>query len=455
MGNTSSNFPRPHQSSFTPTSSTTTKLSGSEQRSDGICYSQTPALSGTFMSTGSRMPDLLDKTAGHTVERGRDQARASVETLVGDTTKGGAQTRTTTATMPTSAPNAEATTTSSQNVGRNRFERWRSRPKYARQLVWSSESSARETTVLATEIESPVPTPPPNELSNAVALRTIKENSHLFLVSTPINVDRFEQLLTTHPNRPYVQSVCRALREGFWPWAETDVPGLLTTWDNSSRPLKEEAHRVFAQEQRDVEVTLDQFSPVFRPDLLPGMFSMPTSVVPKPHSEKLRLVVDQSAKPWSQNSLIPKDVGSVRLDNVQDLGHILRRIRGKYPGRSLVLWKSDVSRAYRLMPMHPLWQIRQVVTIDSTQRHVDRRNNFGNRAGGRIYGAFAGLMLWIAIFVKQIGDLLGYVDDDYSWDFEDSLVWYPPYKQFYPEKQTRLLELWDELGIPHKKKKQE
>jgi hypothetical protein len=105
--------------------------------------------------------------------------------------------------------------------------------------------------------------------------------------------------------------------------------------------------------------------------------------------------------------------------------------------------------------MHPLWQIRQVVTVDSTERHVDRRNNFGNRAGGRVYGAFAGLMLWIAIVVKLIEDLLGYVDDDFSWDFEDNLVWYAPYERFYPGKQTRLLEFWDELGVPHEKKKQE
>jgi hypothetical protein len=87
------------------------------------------------------------------------------------------------------------------------------------------------------------------------------------------------------------------------------------------------------------------------------MYSMPTGVVPKPHSDKLHMVVDQSARPWSQNSLIPKDAGTVHLDNVQDLGRILRRVRARYPGESLVLWKSDVTRAYRLIPMHPLWQI--------------------------------------------------------------------------------------------------
>jgi hypothetical protein len=129
--------------------------------------------------------------------------------------------------------------------------------------MWGGESPTRLTTALATETELPVPTPPPNELSNIVALRTIEENPHLFSVSTPIDVDRFEELLAAHPNPLYMQSMCQALHEGFWPWAETDIPGLPTTWDNLDHPLKEEAHRVFVREQRDVEVALGQFSLAF------------------------------------------------------------------------------------------------------------------------------------------------------------------------------------------------
>lgn len=34
------------------------------------------------------------------------------------------------------------------------------------------------------------------------------------------------------------------------------------------------------------------------------------------------------------------------------------------------------------------------------------------------------------------------------------LQWYAPYGEFYPQKQARLLCLWDYLGIPHAKKKQ-
>jgi hypothetical protein len=333
-------------------------------------------------------------------------------------------------------------------------DQWSTRPQYVHDVVPAEEEPPPTTVALATQTEPPVPIPPPYELSNSVALKTIRDNRHLFEIVTPINVDRFEAYLQDHPNPAFTQSVCRALREGFWPWAQTDDPDLPVTWDNSYyRLLKHPTHVEFVREQRDIEVELGQFSPSFGPELLPGMYSMPIGVVPKPHSDKLRMVVDQSAEPHSQNSMIPKVDASARMDNLRHLGHILRKVRTQYPDKRLVLWKSDVSRAFRLMPMHPLWQIRQIVTIDG-QRHVDRCNNFGNRAGGRVWGSFVGLVIWIAIFVKKIEDILGYGDDHFSWEFEGNMLWYEPYKTYFPAKQTRLLQLWDELGIPHEQKKQ-
>ena len=34
------------------------------------------------------------------------------------------------------------------------------------------------------------------------------------------------------------------------------------------------------------------------------------------------------------------------------------------------------------------------------------------------------------------------------------MAWYAPYEQEFPRQQAQLLELWDEIGIPHKKAKQ-
>ncbi|KAE9389328.1 hypothetical protein BT96DRAFT_774091, partial [Gymnopus androsaceus JB14] len=65
-----------------------------------------------------------------------------------------------------------------------------------------------------------------------------------------------------------------------------------------------------------------------------------------------------------------------------------------------------------------------------------------------------GLVLWILIYVKLLADLLAYINDNFSWEFGDNITFYAPYNDYYPTKQTRLLECWDELGIPHDKPKQ-
>ena len=65
-----------------------------------------------------------------------------------------------------------------------------------------------------------------------------------------------------------------------------------------------------------------------------------------------------------------------------------------------------------------------------------------------------GLVLWIAISIKGIQDLFTYMDDSFSWEFADNTLWYEPYQKFLPAKQVCLLQLWDELQIPHEAPKQ-
>ena len=55
----------------------------------------------------------------------------------------------------------------------------------------------------------------------------------------------------------------------------------------------------------------------------------------------------------------------------------------------------------------------------------------------------------------MLPDLLGYIDDNFSFEEEGKVIWYAPYKCYYPSKQARLLCLWDEIRLPHDKAKQE
>src|SRR6202522_4516011 len=226
-------------------------------------------------------------------------------------------------------------------------------------------------------------------------------------------------------------------------------------WDFSERPPKTEQEADFLRDQRDVEIRAGQYSESFRTHLLPGMYSTPVHAIPKPRSVKLRLVNDHSAGPFSLSSMIAReDIVGAKMNSISDLIGALLRYCKLHPDRKLVLFKSDVSAAYRRLPLHPLWQIKQIVTIDDC-RHVDRCTSFGGRGSCRDYTAFMGLVLWIAIFIKLLVDLFGYIDDNFGFDEEGNVIWYGPYQCYYPAKQTKLLLLWDEIGLPHEKSKQE
>ncbi|KIK36363.1 hypothetical protein CY34DRAFT_94562, partial [Suillus luteus UH-Slu-Lm8-n1] len=321
-------------------------------------------------------------------------------------------------------------------------------------MVWGDRGQSVSGTALWTETAEPLPRPPASEYANVAAVDTINKRPDLFHVSTPINVDRFETILTLahHPNPSFVRSVCQGLREGFWPWANTQTNLYPTTWDIPSPTPSSVAERDFLRDQIKKEESVGRYSHNFGPNLLPGMYSMPIHAVPK-EGGKFRLVTNHSAGEYSLNSMITKeDIAGVTLDNVQDLGDAIREYRHTHPNDSLLIWKADVSEAYRHMPMHPLWQIKQVVSFEG-ERRIDRANVFGGRASQRIFHAFMSLVIWIAVFVRLIQAFI-YVDDSFSFAKVEDMAYYVKYRKMLPSAMVSLLLLWDELGIPHEERKQ-
>jgi hypothetical protein len=138
-------------------------------------------------------------------------------------------------------------------------------PKYMRCSVRTcmEDFSRISPTAVCTMTDDPLPRPPPEEYTNRAAVSTIENSPYLFQIVTPINVDRFEKLLKTHPDKLLVQSVCVSLREGFWPWATTQKEEYPTTWDFSERPPKTECEAGFLREQRDIELAERRYSEGF------------------------------------------------------------------------------------------------------------------------------------------------------------------------------------------------
>ena len=121
-------------------------------------------------------------------------------------------------------------------------------PKYLRYNIWQEDSFSLSTADW-TEFTLPLPSPPKNEIENLVVAKTISENPSLFKIVMPINVDRFEFLLNDHPNQPFVKSVCRGLRGGFWPFTDTLKDGYPITHDASLPTPKDPAEASFLHAQ--------------------------------------------------------------------------------------------------------------------------------------------------------------------------------------------------------------
>jgi hypothetical protein len=317
-------------------------------------------------------------------------------------------------------------------------------PKFARDLIWGDITNTISPAAQYSLFADPLLQPPQSKLENSTAINTIRDNPNLFKIVCNINIKKLAVLLEDHPNQPFVQSVIAGLHGGFWPWAEPhdEYP---PTHNEPQHPLRNEREREFMLSQREKEMNADCFLRPFN-TLLPGMNVVLVHVVPKPPDDKLCLVVDHSASPYSINLMIDcQSIAGVKLDGIKTLGDSIREFYALSPthqpcNKPLLLWKSDVAAVYRQMPMHPLWQIKQVVNIND-QFCVNRCSNFGGRASEKIWWSFISLVLWIAVFKRGLVALKCYVDDHFSFSLAGDLELYNKYEAFLPSNQMKLLQL--------------
>jgi hypothetical protein len=228
-------------------------------------------------------------------------------------------------------------------------------PKYLHHNLWKNSPSPSPTTAEWSETAQPLSRPPLRETQNPIALKTITDNPSLFQVSTSVNIDIFQSLLRNHSNPDFVHSICQGLHEGFWPQADTLHVDFPTTHNESQPTPTNEIHATFLRDQCLKERLKGYFSLSFGSELLPGMYSMPIHAIPKPHSTDLHLVTNHSVGPFFLNNMIDhSQVTSFPLDNILHLGKMLLDVCCSIGNVSLTLWKSDITDAYRLLPMSPL-----------------------------------------------------------------------------------------------------
>ena len=170
--------------------------------------------------------------------------------------------------------------------------------------------------------------------------------------------------------------------------------------------------------------------------MLPGMYSPPVHTIPKPSSKKLHMVVDHSAGKYLLNSMIdPKDIMGIKLHGIHTLRVSLRAFRAENPKDKLVIFKYDVGAAYQQMPMHFLYQLLTVITVNN-KCHVDHCNNFGNYGSQKIWQSFMSLVMWILVFKQGLKHLKCFTDDVFSFSTVVNLAFYSLYNCWMPSKSS-------------------
>jgi hypothetical protein len=244
-----------------------------EGMSSSVITMNSPTSECTTSITSDPATLRLCAIALKSCKTGGNQPIGAKMKLATDTTMATAPAHVVASTCATSARTLPTWNRIARNSGRNETR------KYLRNFSWNNRDIGVSPCVLATETEAPLPRPPASEFANLEAMKTIRQNPHLFPIVCRINVDRFQSLLINHPNQAFVNSICVGLREGFWPWADTRLGIYPLTHDQSSRLLNLDKERDFIREQRDDEIAKGRFSKSFGTELLPGMYSMPIHAV--------------------------------------------------------------------------------------------------------------------------------------------------------------------------------
>ena len=131
----------------------------------------------------------------------------------------------------------------------------------------------------------------------------------------------------------------------------------------------------------------------------------PLGLVPKPNTDKFRLIVDLSSPSGaSVNDGIAPEFCSLMYASIDQAADIILRL-----GRGTQLLKFDLKDAYRVIPVHP--QDHHLLVIKwQNGVFIDRSLPFELRSAPKIFTAFADMVAW-AIHCGGVRYLLHYLDD--------------------------------------------
>ncbi|GAA5960013.1 hypothetical protein JCM10213_003703 [Rhodosporidiobolus nylandii] len=286
--------------------------------------------------------------------------------------------------------------------------------------------------------------------------------------------------LADHPNGAWVESLLWCAEHGFWPCHDGEPPVPPPTKEAKRArkrlfPEREEDQAV-QEEKARAAVAKGQFSPAV--DRLPlGALLSAQFILRRTPEAKPRLIDDHAA------SGLNGGIGHAPAvyDRVSDLVFLLRYLGyldDDFPLYAVV-WKLDVSDAFKLLLMHPAWQFRQGVAVaylqpDGSRRvryHLAWRAAFGSKASPYLWTSLMAGVHWAVQKRSTLAPVprplspsspsasparllrrrpLTYMDDSFGIDLsgETRDVEHDGETRAMPVEQAETVEVWDDWGVP-------
>ena len=253
-------------------------------------------------------------------------------------------------------------------------------------------------------------------------------------VSTPVDVSKLLSYLEQHPDHNFVTYRGQGLSQGFY----TGINPIPTQTLECKNLLS-------ARSQ--IEITTKLVESEMQKGFLVGPFNKmpfdiyrvnPVGIAEGKYSKKKRLIVDLSAPHNDQdhtclNELINKEDFSLNYVTIDHAIDIIKKT-----GKGSWLCKTDISDAFKLIPIHP--SLRPFHGIEwNDEYYFYVRLVFGSRSSPKIFDMLSQAICWIATQVFKIQNILHLLDDFLTID--------PP--DYMAERTMPLLTmLFKRLNIP-------
>ncbi len=163
---------------------------------------------------------------------------------------------------------------------------------------------------------------------------------------TPVAYQRLSQLLASHPDPQFTAFIQRGISSGFRIGFNRRSNSLVPCHRNHPSALTMPNATAM---QLHEEVCLQRLYGPIPPHWAGHIHTSPIGLIPKPHSDRFRLIVDLShPRGHSVNDGIDPALCSLSYASVQDAVSFIAQL-----GVNTQLIKLDLKNAYRILPIHP------------------------------------------------------------------------------------------------------